>query len=275
MKNLFLIASLLTHSCLAQEIAVTLDDLPFGYSAGMTDSMKIVSTKKILTVLEDFDIKATGFVTSGNMSEENKVILDMWLQAGHDLGNHTHRHFNFNNVSAARYISDIDSCQLLVGDWLNTNYFRYSMLRRGNTVEKRDSVYTFLEQEGYTIAPVSIDNNEWVYNRDYSRALAKKDEEKIIETGNEYLMHMREISLKYLKKGKELTTRDVKHILLLHANPINADYLGKVLQWYKDEGWEFITLKNALEDPIYSEKVDLVSPYGWSQIDKLQKISKK
>ncbi|MEQ6167944.1 polysaccharide deacetylase family protein [Ekhidna sp. MALMAid0563] len=275
MKNLLLIASLLTHSCLAQQVAVTLDDLPFGYSAGMSDSMKIASAKKILTILEEFDIKATGFVTSSNMSEENQVILDMWLKEAHDLGNHTHRHYNFNEVTAAKYIADIDSCKLLAGEWINTDYFRYSMLRRGNTKAKRDSVYAFLETEDYIIAPVSIDNNEWIYNRDYSRALRNNDEEKMIKIGNEYIEHMKEVSLKYEKMGVELTGRSVRHILLLHANPINAKYLHTLLGWYKSEGWEFITLQEAMEDSIYATNGDLVSDYGWSQIDKLQKIGKK
>ncbi|WP_424963060.1 polysaccharide deacetylase family protein [Ekhidna sp.] len=275
MKNLLLIVSILTHSCLAQQVAITLDDLPFGYSAGMSDSMKIASTKRILTILEEFDIKSMGFVTSGNMSEENQVILNMWLKKGHDLGNHTHRHYNFNEVSAAKYIADIDSCRLLAGKWLTTNYFRYSMLRRGNTEEKRDSVYSHLEKLGYTIAPVSIDNNEWIYNRDYSRALRNNDEEKMIKIGNEYIEHMKEISLKYEKMGVELTGRSVRHILLLHANPINAKYLHVLLGWYKSEGWDFVTLQEAMKDSIYVSNKDFVSDYGWSQIDKIQKSGKK
>ncbi len=259
----------------SQQVAITFDDLPFGYSAGMTDSMKIVSTKRILAILKDFDVKATGFITSGNMTEENKVILDMWLENGHSLANHTHRHYNFNEVSASKYIADIDSCKLLADEWINTNYFRYSMLRRGNTEAKRDSVYAFLEREGYTIAPVSIDNNEWIYNRDYSRALREDDTEKMTQLGNEYIQHMKEISLKYQLKGTELTGRNVKHILLLHANPINAEYLHALLGWYKSEGWKFITFQEAMSDPIYMIKVDFVSDYGSSQIDLLERTKSK
>ena len=275
MKKLFIVFSLVPFFCFSQQVAITLDDLPFGYTAGMSDSMKIVSTQRILTILKDFDIKATGFVTSGNMSDDTQVILDMWLENGHDLGNHTHRHYNFSNVSAAKYIADIDSCKLLAGKWFTTDYFRYSMLRRGNTEEKRDSVYSHLEKEGYTIAPVSIDNNEWIFNRDYSRALMKKDKEKMREIGNEYIEHMKEISIKYENMGNNIAGRNVKHILLLHANPINADYLHALLGWYKSEGWQFITLDEAMSDPVYLIDADFVSDFGWSQLDRLEKINKK
>ena len=262
------------HAAFAQQIAITFDDLPFGYSGGMSDSMEVVSAKRLLAILDDFDVKATGLITSSNRSDKNQVILDMFLKKGHDLGNHTHRHFNFNEVSAARYIEDIDSCKLLVGEWFTTDYFRYSMLRRGDTIEKRDSVYAHLKKNGYTIAPVSIDNNEWVYNRDFSKALMANDSEKMIKIGNEYIEHMKEISLKYEALGNKLTGRSVKHILFLHANPINAEYLHALLGWYKSEGWEFITLDQAMKDPVYSIEGDIVSDYGWSQLDKLNKLSK-
>lgn len=272
MKKLLLALLLTPLFTFSQQVAITLDDLPFGYSAGMSDSMRVVSTERILAILDEFDVKATGFVTSGNISNENQVILDMWLAGGHDLGNHTHRHYDFNQVSAATYIADIDSCKALAGKWFTTDYFRYSMLRRGNTEAKRDSVYDHLNKKGYTIAPVSIDNNEWVYNRDYSRALRAGESEKMIRLGTEYIDHMKEISLKYEALGKELTGRSVKHILLLHANPINTEYLHALLGWYKSEGWEFITLKEAMTDPVYLIKGDLVSDYGWSQLDKLKKL---
>jgi peptidoglycan/xylan/chitin deacetylase (PgdA/CDA1 family) len=275
MKKILILFSLVTHAAFSQQVAITFDDLPFGYSGGMSDSMEVAYAERLLAILDDFDVKATGLITSSNMSNENQVILDMFLDKGHDLGNHTHRHFNFNEVFAARYIADIDSCKLLVGDWFTTNYFRYSMLRRGNTAEKRDSVYAHLEKAGYTIAPVSIDNNEWVYNRDFSKALMASNAEKMIEIGNEYIEHMKEISLKYETLGKKLTGRSVKHILLLHANPINAEYLHALLGWYKSEGWEFITVDEAMSDPIYLIDGDIVSDYGWSQLDKLNKLSKE
>lgn len=44
--------------------------------------------------------------------------------------------------------------------------------------------------------------------------------------------------------------RDVPHILLLHMNRINADHLGTLLDWYASEGWTFITVAEALKDPL-------------------------
>lgn len=274
MKNLLIACFLFAHTAYTQQVAITFDDLPFGYSYGYSDAEKIKAMDNILAILTDFDIQATMLITTGNLSENTQAILDRVKNAGHQLGNHAHRHYNFNNVSANRYIADIDSCKLIAGKWLNSNYFRYPMLRRGNTIAKRDSVYAFLKESGYVIAPVSIDNNEWIYNRDYARAKARGKQTEMDSIALAYLKHMQGISTDYHAKGKKLTGRNVKHILLLHANPINADYLDELLSWYKSNGWEFITMDEAMTDPIYTMDGDLISEFGMSQIDKLEKLNR-
>ena len=263
--------TILCHGILSQQIAITLDDAPFGYSAGMSDDQRVEAFDRILTTLKKYDVKATFMITSGNITPGNKVILDRARAAGHQLGNHSHRHFNFNNVSAKRYIADIDSCKLLASKWFNSEYFRYPMLRRGDTQTKRDSVYAYLKANGYVIAPVSMDNDEWIYNRDYSRALAEKDQKTMDQVAVQYLAHMKEISIKYQKLSMKLMGRDVRHILLLHANPINSDYLHELLDWYKSEGWEFITLDEALDDEVYRMEPKKVYARGSSVLDWIEK----
>ncbi len=255
----------------AQKIAITLDDLPFGYSRGLSDDQKIEAFDEILQSLEKHQVKATLFVTSGNMNKATEAILDKAVAAGHQLGNHTNNHYDLNEISAEAYIADIDSCQELAGKWINSSYFRYAMLHRGNTRSKRDSVYTYLKEKGFVIAPVTIDNNEWVYNRGYCLAMKIGDQKNMDRLGKEYLYHMKEVTARYQKLSSQVTSREIPQILLLHSNPINAKYLGKLLDWYKKEGWEFITLDEALQDEFYSVKDDYVGPYGFSQLDRIKR----
>lgn len=272
MKNILTALLVIASSSLfAQKIAITLDDLPFGYSGGFTDNQKIEAFDKILHTLKKHKVQATLFVTSGNMNEATKVILDKAVAAGHQLGNHTNNHYDLNRVSAEAYISDIDSCQQLTKKWINSNYFRYAMLHRGNTKTKRDSVYAYLKENGFLIAPVTIDNNEWVYNRGYSLAMKIGDRKNMDQIAKEYLYHMKEVTARYQKLSLQLAKREIPQILLLHSNPINADYLGKLLDWYKKEGWDFITLDEALKDEFYSIKDDYVGPYGFSQLDRIKR----
>ena len=45
--------------------------------------------------------------------------------------------------------------------------------------------------------------------------------------------------------------RDVDQILLLHANALAADHLGSLLDALKAQGYDFISLEEALRDPVY------------------------
>ncbi len=271
---LFILLVSTSSSLLAQKIAITLDDLPFGYSGGFTDDQKIEAFDKILHTLKKHKVRATLFVTSGNMNEVTKVILDKAVAEGHQLGNHTNNHYDLNKVSAEKYIADIDSCQQLAEKWINSNYFRYAMLHRGNTKTKRDSVYSYLEEKGFLIAPVTIDNNEWVYNRGYSLAMKIGDQKNMDQIAKEYLYHMKEVTARYQKLSLQLTDREIPQILLLHSNPINADYLGKLLDWYKKEGWEFATLDEVMNDEFYNIEDNYIGPYGFSQLDRIKRSKK-
>lgn len=269
----FLSVVLITASAtlFAQKIAITLDDLPFGYSRGLTDEQKIEAFDDILKALKKHKVKATLFVTTGNMNDKTQVILDKAVKAGHQLGNHTNNHYDLNHVSAKTYIADIDSCQQLAEKWINSKYFRYAKLHRGETAAKRDSVYAYLQTNGFTIAPVTIDNNEWVYNRGYCLSMKINDEKKMEQLGKQYIYHMKEVTARYQKLSLQVTDREIPQILLLHANPINAAYLEKLLDWYDREGWEFITLDEALNDEFYSIKDEYVGPYGLSALERVKK----
>lgn len=265
---IFLIASL---SSSAQKIAITIDDAPFGYSTGFSDEAKVEAFDEILKALEKHQIKATFFVTSSKMNDVTKVNLDMAVAKGHQLANHTHSTMDLNQFSAASYIADIQKCEATAGKWINSSYFRFPKLHRGNTESKRDSVRNFLTQKGYVVAPVTIDNNEWVYNRGYSLAIKVGDDKVRDRIGKEYLHHMKEVSNRYHDLSLEMSEKDIPQILQIHANPINAGLLGKLLDWYKKHDWEFVTLDEAMNHPFYEIEDNYVGPYGFSQLERMKR----
>jgi hypothetical protein len=65
-----------------------------------------------------------------------------------------------------------------------------------------------------------------------------------------------------------LFDRNIRHILLLHANVINADYLDELVAVYKKNGYEFIPLGKALEDIAYKSEVKVYNNWGISWIDR-------
>jgi peptidoglycan/xylan/chitin deacetylase (PgdA/CDA1 family) len=77
-----------------RQIAITIDDLPAGNAYSMSAADITQMTIKLLAALRQQKIPAVGFVNEkklyrlGEVDERIKS-LDMWLDAGLELGNHT------------------------------------------------------------------------------------------------------------------------------------------------------------------------------------------
>ena len=211
-----------------------------------------------------------GFVTSKNIYPGSEKLLDEFVNRGHQIGNHTHSHFDLNNVICTDYMKDILECEKYISKYQTDNkYFRYALLHRGNTLEKRDSIYKFLDENKYIIVPVSIDNDEWKYNQLFIKALLEDDTLKAGRIGKDYINHMIDMTYHFDSLAYSIVNRNIEHILLLHLNYINSFYLGKLLEWYVNSGWEFISVDDALLDPIYSMKESYLGERGLSYIKRI------
>ena len=53
------------------------------------------------------------------------------------------------------------------------------------------------------------------------------------------------------RNSMDLFGREMRQILLVHANALNADYFDLLAQMIERRGYRFITIERALEDPAY------------------------
>ncbi len=93
-----------------------------------------------------------------------------------------------------------------------------------------------------TIAPVSMDTSDWVLNPRYIKAA----EGARAELGRRFMEHMLCAAEHYKELSQDRFGRQVKHVLLFHANALVSDYLGALLQALKAKGARFISLGEAL-----------------------------
>ncbi len=92
-----------------RSVAVTLDDLPA--TRGSLESMWDI-TDGLLRHLAEHGIVATGFVNEGKLAVAGEwnaraAILEAWLDAGHDLGNHTYSHPSLYTTPLADFETDV------------------------------------------------------------------------------------------------------------------------------------------------------------------------
>ena len=67
-------------------------------------------TEQLLRPFREQKIPVIGFVNEGRgglAAKDLRQILDLWLDAGGDLGNHSYSHLNLNDVPLEEYTADI------------------------------------------------------------------------------------------------------------------------------------------------------------------------
>jgi peptidoglycan/xylan/chitin deacetylase (PgdA/CDA1 family) len=249
----------------AKQMAITLDDLPFGYGRGLTIEQRREAVNRVLAALRRHNVRAAAFVVGGALTDQNRSLVDLVSDAGHTIGNHSFSHRDFGLVSVEDYAIDIQKGGDAIKPWLRgTHFFRYPLLRQGDTSEKRDAILNWLSLRGIRVAPVTIDNEDFVYNQRLVDGLA---EGRTIDLRDEYLNHMLQMAADYDTKARKLVGRPIKHVLLLHMNYLNALYLDDLLQRFRDNGWSFIPFEEALTDEVYALKYDHAGIRGAGHLD--------
>src|SRR5579864_2838802 len=84
-----------------RQVAITVDDLPAGAAERMSGAEIDEMTSKLVSTLRDQKVPAVGFVNAGKLFKWGEVderikALQIWLDNGFELGNHTYSHASLN-----------------------------------------------------------------------------------------------------------------------------------------------------------------------------------
>lgn len=274
-----LVACVLAGPVCAQTraVAVTFDDLPYqAAEAELCDPAKAMAlTEDFVAMLRPLHTRAAVFVNEGKVCEPRRAallpaLLDVWLDAGLDLGNHTASHINIHQNTVEAYLADVDagapvSRAVLAERGRALRFFRHPYLFTGETPEKKAAIAAGLEERGYVVAPVTIDNNDWMFAAVYRDAEAAGNEALKIRIGEAYVAHMAVVLDHWEPYSAELTGgREPAQVLLLHANTLNRDWYPRIHALYLARGYRFVTLDEALTDPVYAHPDDYVRANGVS-----------
>jgi hypothetical protein len=147
-------------------------------------------------------------------------------------------------------------------------YFRHPYLHRGNSKAKADSLANYLAEHNYIEAPVTIDNAEWIFAAAYDSVLKTNDDNLRKSIGSEYISYM-ELKLRYYEgQSEKLFGRNIRQILLIHANSLNSDFMGELLQMFIKNDYKFINLETALQDELYKTEDQYFKKGGISWLDR-------
>jgi peptidoglycan/xylan/chitin deacetylase (PgdA/CDA1 family) len=245
-----------------RQVAVTIDDLPGGMADRLPAADITAMTTKLLTTLRDQNIPVVGFVNERKLYQPGQVderikVLQMWLDYGFELGNHTFNHASLNQVGLKAWEDQVIQGEsvtriLLAPRKMKLRYFRHPYLDTGRDLQTRRQAEAFLVDRGYRIAPITLDGWDWMFAGLYEDAKKRGDTDLQQRIVKDYLAHHDAVFAYEEQLSAKIVGYEPKQILLLHASNLEADHIGELLEVLRKRGYRFITLEDALSDAAYS-----------------------
>jgi peptidoglycan/xylan/chitin deacetylase (PgdA/CDA1 family) len=248
----------------SREIAITFDDLPV---VAKVEAWHEKITADLLAALVKHRVPAIGFVNERKLERDGTVdprrvaLLERWLAAGLELGNHGYAHLDLHAVPLADAENDVlrgeeVTRRLLAASGRVPRWYRHPFLHTGRDAATRASFEAFLAEHGYRVAPVTVDNADYVFASAYEGALKAGDAVTAKRISTEYDGYIERYVAFYEQQSTALLGREIRQVLLLHASALNAAAFDVIAEKLEARGYKFVTLDRALEDPAYAAQKD-------------------
>ncbi len=188
----------------SKKIALTFDDGPHPRY-----------TREILSILEEYGVKATFFVVGLNV-EAYPSLVKAEVDGGHEVGNHTYSHTNLREAQYEGICREIGATERLIYE--NTD-FRSRLLRPPEGLYS-PTVCTAAADCDYTIVLWSVDTRDWEHT-----------------PAEEIARHV----LSEVRGGDIILFHD----FIGHDSP-TPDALRQILPKLIEEGYRFVTVSELL-----------------------------
>ena len=247
-------------------VVITVDDLPgaeFGtdHAIGNLKELEQIN-RAIPAALRSHHVPGIGFVNEWKLQVDGQrdartALLQMWLDAGLTLGNHTYSHVDFQTTPLDQYEDEtirgeVVTRELMTAAGQKEKYFRHPFLNTGPTAEAKAVFEAFLKERGYRVAPITADPSDYMFNDILGESTEKNDKELTVKAKKEYLAYADTVFAYEERESRNLFRREIPQILMVHDSELNAQCLDALLSQLEKRGYKFISLDDALADPAYA-----------------------
>jgi len=263
MRLCFVVLLLLPLLAVAGTISFTFDD---GFDPHQ-QPQAAQWNEALLKALKQAKVKAMLFPAGKRVdSDEGLALVQAWGEHGHRIGNHTYLHRNYGSprVSFADFTADVMAAEALLEDlpgW--TRRFRFPQLKEGDSADKRDRMRDWLRLHGYEPAPVSIATSDHYYDERWRAWRERHPQADATRFKEAYLNHLWGRANHYEALARQLLGRSPAHVMQLHTNAVNAEFLDDVIALFRRKGWRIVSPEEAYRDPLYRRQPNTV-PAGES-----------
>ena len=171
-------------------------------------------TEKILDTLKEKKVPAAFFVTLPNVKDNPEIIARM-INEGHIVGNHSDTHPNFSKINRTQMTKEIET----LDNYLREHFGYSAPFFRFPEGACSESALELVQSIGYTSVFWSSAYADWDVNNPKGKQYAFDTVTSRLHPGC---------------------------ILLLHAvSPDNADALGDIIDYAREQGYEFKALEKV------------------------------
>ena len=122
----------------------------------------------------------------------------------------------------------------------------------------------YLDSKGYILTPFTIESADYIFNAVYEHELSLGNKKAADSILLKYLAFSATVIDTMETICNEVYGRQIAHIFLCHDIPINADCYHELIGLFRSRGYTFITLEEALKDPLYNTTNYYHNRYGVS-----------
>ena len=254
-----------------RHVAITIDDGPVVGEPADLNAFHRVS-RGLIEALRAERVPATIFINERQLNVHGQrdgraSVLEWWLDAGFELANHTYSHPDLNRVPFREFADDVVKGEVITRPLMEARgrrlvWFRYPFLHSGTSAEVHEQAVAFLAERGYRVAPVTVDYADYAFAGVY-RAQLRSGAAAVAEKISEAYLAQVDAGFEYAERAStEVFGREVAQILLIHCNELNAGTLRQSIARIRARGYQFVTLDEAMQDPVYDRPDTFAGPGG-------------
>ena len=110
-----------------------------------------------------------------------------------------------------------------------------------------------MQQLHHKVAPFTIENSDYIFNKLYVNARKANDQALMQRVRKAYLDYNDGAFIFMEGLSRETFSREIPQILLIHSNDLHADCLDEMLRRLETRGYTFVTLDRALRPGVSDE----------------------
>ncbi|GLU53311.1 hypothetical protein Dfri01_27720 [Dyadobacter frigoris] len=227
--------------------------------------------------LDSLHIPIAIFINEVNLGQpavldRNKNLLKSWLVKDYiTAGNHGFAHKNFADVGFDAFKEDVLKGEVVTKELLKQEkkelrYFRFPFNGAGNDSLEQMKALQFLKEKKYISTPYTVESEDWLHAILYDKALAEGDTKTASWIGAQYVDFTLRLFTYFDSLSLKMYNRSISHIYLCHDNKLNADYLPEIVNQLKNRKYKFVSLDEAMKDPVYKSPLHYYGKNGFSWI---------